>query len=768
MRRSVFIFVSLIAMATAAGPAEAQFSVSIAGYNVTADRQERLEEKHWLLAGSVELERDDTTVYADEVEFFEDKNLAIARGNVVVSQKTSRIAADSAEFNTKTALGTFHHASGIANIQPPRQSAPSLGVAVPQMSGQDTDVYFFGETVEKQGEKKYRITNGGFSTCVQPTPRWDLTADTVVLNVDHYTFLRQAIFRVKGVPMMYLPVLYYPTNEDGRATGFLIPTYGRSTFRGQTIQVPFFWAINRSHDATVAYNYYSKTGGGVEAEYRYETGGGSNGYIRALRIDDRETTYGEQVLPAGRSYTVNGNANRVLPGNFRARASVDYFTSLFTNQTLRTDLTQAGNNRRYYGANVVGAFRSYSLNGTFDYQEYFNNSTTSQVTGNGPRITLSRNERPITKNSRVYFSATADVGQLIREARTGGEVSDDRSLTRVDFAPQIRYPFTKWQWFTVNTSAAWRETFYSRSLGEVDSSVLTEDNLRRGFGTVGVQTTGPTFVRVWNTPDNGYAERFKHTFEPQIGIQRTTAIENFARIIPIDSSDYQYGDTTSITYGLSNRIYAKRKNGRFSVAQEIVALELQQSYYSDPRQAACDQRYQTSCGTAGPPSNLSPVSANLRVSPTQDFNSTARAEMDNRSKRLKTLSVNANLNVGQSLQTTFGWSRRFFVPDLPGYDDRALLDHYLNVSANLRTRDSRYGLNSSLNFDVRQSSLTQRRVSAYYNAQCCGLAMEYQRYSFAGVSSSVIPADHRFFLSFSLAGLGNFSPFSGGLNNVPR
>ena len=46
------------------------------------------------------------------------------------------------------------------------------------MTGQDNDVYFFGETVEKIGPKKYKITNGGFSTCVQPTPRWDLHADT--------------------------------------------------------------------------------------------------------------------------------------------------------------------------------------------------------------------------------------------------------------------------------------------------------------------------------------------------------------------------------------------------------------------------------------------------------------------------------------------------------------------------------------------------------------------------------------------------------------
>ena len=35
--------------------------------------------------------------------------------------------------------------------------------APPPMTGQETDVYFFGETVEKIGPRKYKITNGGFT-----------------------------------------------------------------------------------------------------------------------------------------------------------------------------------------------------------------------------------------------------------------------------------------------------------------------------------------------------------------------------------------------------------------------------------------------------------------------------------------------------------------------------------------------------------------------------------------------------------------------------
>jgi hypothetical protein len=96
------------------------------------------------------------------------------------------------------------------------------------------------------------------------------------------------------------------------------------------------------------------------------------------------------------------------------------------------------------------------------------------------------------------------------------------------------------------------------------------------------------------------------------------------------------------------------------------------------------------------------------------------------------------------------------------------LDHYLNVAANAHTIDNRFGGVYSFNYDVLRSALLQQRMSAFYNAQCCGIAFEYQRYNFAGVPSFVVPSDSRFFLSFTLAGLGNFSPFNGAMSGVPR
>ncbi len=742
---------------------------TISDYNVQAATQERLSETHWKLRGGVELEQKDTKLYADEVEFFTDQDRAIASGNVVFTQGANRIAADRADFNTQTRLGTFYNASGIANVQPPSRRAGGIGGGfAPPMSTEQTDVYFFGETVEKIGAKKYRITNGGFSTCVQPTPRWEMHADTVVLNIDHYTMLRNAVLSVKGVPMFYLPVLYYPTKEEGRATGILLPTYGASSLRGQAIHNAFFWAISRSQDATLMHDWYSKAGQGFGGEYRYNFGGGSDGSLSAHLLNQNATSGVSGSLPQTRAYEIRGAANQLLPGGLRARFFADYFSSVSVMQSFNTDVYAASRNSRQYGGNVVGAWRNFSLNGTYDRREFFASQSSSGVQGNSPRISLARNEKPLFKNAPLYFSANTEFVHLDRFNREGDAIvpGSDSSMARFDVAPQIRYPFKKWQWFTVNTAASWRETYYTRSYDS--QQVVTNTALNRQYFTLQAQATGPVLNRIFNTPDNGYAERFKHTIEPFLNVQRTSSIDNYQRIIQIDSFDAVVGNTTNFTYGINNRLYAKRQvvAGRPTAAQEILALEVVQTYYTSPLASQVDTRYQTSFGQAAP-SNFSPVQVSLRATPTAAVTATVRGEVDSKYRELRTLSANANFNVSSWIQTQIGWNKRFFIEQLQGFNDPSYLDHMITAQTTARTQDNRLGTTYSFNYDILRGGMVQQRIQGYYNAQCCGIAFEQQTYSYAGLSS-LFPPDRRFFLSFTLAGLGNFSPFSGGMNGIPR
>jgi LPS-assembly protein len=777
MSKVISTFLISVALLTVAGTRTAAAQQGVPGFdNAVAEKQERVGEKHFKLTGQVELKKlPDMELYADEVEIFTDQDRAIATGNVVLVQTGNRIAADRADFNTKTRLGTFFKAYGFANIKP---QAPRPGaIAIPPVSNQETDVYFQGETIEKIGPKKYRITDGGFTTCVQPTPRWDLRAGITVLNIDHYTLLRNAIFSAKGVPMLYTPILYYPTKKDDRATGILIPTYGQSTLRGHSIHNAFFWAIDRSQDLTLLHDWYSKTGQGVGSEYRYNFGAGSNGNLRGSFLDEHETTYvqddGTAVPQAGaRSYELHGGANQVLPGNLHARGRIDYFSSIVEAQSLNMDYTNAFQNQRSFGGNVVGAWRNYALNVTVDHTDYFSSPTSSTTSGSWPRVSFTRNERLIP-GTPLYFSVGSEYANLLRNSQDtdpNNESHFNEDVNRLDFNPQVRFPFKKWQWFTVNSTASWRDTYYTRSLSAADQTVVTDDPLSRRFFTLQTQIVGPVFNRIWDTPNNGFAEKFKHTVEPFLNISRTSSIDNFNQIIQIDGTDSIVGGTTQYNWGVNNRFYAKSpgEGGRPSQAREILDVSLSQTYYTNSLASQYDHQY-TSSTIAAAQSNFSPILLNIRGMPSNDLNATASIEIDSRYLAVRQISAGGTYNWSGRVQTNMNWSKQGYIPQLVGFDTQANLYQAVNGQTNVHTKDNGFGGIYSFSYDVTQGTMLQQRVSGFYNSQCCGIAFDYQTFNYGGVTSSLgVPSDHRFFLSFTLAGLGNFSPFNGAMSGVPR
>jgi hypothetical protein len=533
--------------------------------------------------------------------------------------------------------------------------------------------------------------------------------------------------------------------------------------------------MSRWQDATFLYDWFSKTGTGGGGEYRFNRGGGTDGQLSVYRLDEHAATYdtpsGPQTSSALKSFTVNSNAEHVFPFRLRGRARVNYFSSITANQTFQTNPIIAAVNNRYYGGNLVGGWGSYSLNAQYDHTENFPTTTQSYVYGGSPNISLTRGERPLfSKNSPFYFSATGDFAHLDHLSKQDDVVVDDRSLGRGDFISAIRYPFKKWQWFTVNSAVSWRETYYTRSLNPI-TNLPIDSSLNRQFTTFSAQSTGPTFTRVWNTPKSGYAERFKHTIEPTFGIQRTTAIPQSNLIIVNDGLDQTIGNTTSINYGLSNRLYAKRHIGTTSQAQQIVVLDLFQTYYTDARASIVDPRYTTTNipgQTTTPPSNFSAITANLRVSPTISTDTAVHVEVDPKYRQLRLVSMTSGYNWSARIQTSATWSKKFFIPQLGGFNDPAQLDNTVSFSTNAHTLTNKYGTNYSLNYDVLHSRFVQERITAFYNAQCCGVAFEYQQYNLQGFTTIGVPSDHRFFFSFTLAGLGNFSPFNGGLSGVPR
>jgi lipopolysaccharide assembly outer membrane protein LptD (OstA) len=158
---------------------------------------------------------------------------------------------------------------------------------------------------------------------------------------------------------------------------------------------------------------------------------------------------------------------------------------------------------------------------------------------------------------------------------------------------------------------------------------------------------------------------------------------------------------------------------------------------------------------------VSPVVIQLRGSPSPEFDATFRTEYDTQVHALRTLAANGTFS-RPWISATAGWSQKRYIPTLPGYDNPLLATHYLNAGTTIHSRKNAFGGVYSFNYDLQQHMYLQQRIMGYYNSQCCGVAAEYQTVNYGLAFTNIgVTQDHRFNISFTLAGIGTFSNLLG-------
>ena len=168
------------------------------------------------------------------------------------------------------------------------------------------------------------------------------------------------------------------------------------------------------------------------------------------------------------------------------------------------------------------------------------------------------------------------------------------------------------------------------------------------------------------------------------------------------------------------------------------------------------------------PSNFSPILFTLRPAD-NNLNATGSIEGGQPLSAGPAAIRGRKLHWSGRILTNLAWSKQNCIPQLSDCSSSFSESQGLNGQTNVHTRDNALGGVYSFTYDVAQGKLLSQRLTAFYNSQCCGVAIDYQRFNYGGVTAGLpVASDHRFFLSFSLAGLGNFSPFNGAMSGVPR
>ncbi len=757
-------FLALPASAAAQGSNEACAILSAAsmGNGVEGGRVVRRE----LRGGPglpVEVRCGTTLLIADEIDQLLAEDRFIARGNVVFQQTGTRIVAARGEYDRKTRLGVFEAASGTLQLTD-KQIDRSL------FNAQEPEAIFVADKIEKTGPQSYRLTNAVFSACVQPTRRWEVTASKLSFTVDKYAVMRNAVMRVKDVPVLYLPFFYYPIQQDGRATGFLMPSYGSSSFRGFTLSNAFFWAISRSQDATVYHDWFTSSGQGFGADYRYIRGASSQGDARFYVIREKATfaDNGTLISPARKSYEARGTISQSLPGRIRFQAQADYFTDVTAQQLYQVDLLSFSRRSRYVRAEATGQYGRIRAWVQGERNDILYGSTNYGSIRYLPRTNISISQAPLF-GTKITFAASLDTTNAVKfDDVTKPETRLE--VFRSDGSFTVRAPLQLGSAFGLEAGVNVRQTDWNVSRDAETGEFLKVPISRRLIETR-LRIRGPNFTRVFNTPGNGFAERYKHVIEPFATIQRTSSFDGFKQVVQFDGVDTILGGVTSVSYGIRNTLIARvRKGDGPPDIRDILSLDLSQTYYTNKLAAQYDQQYQSSFSNlysyVPPPSNLSPVRATLTFTPSTELGGRFGLEYDTQFRAVRKYDASFNTS-RRSFDVNASWTKRRVIPGLIGFDNPLNADHFIQAAARIRRPGGGKSIGYSTTYDVLRERMLQQRITGFYNAQCCGVSVDY---AVTNLSHLGLRNDKRFSISLTLAGIGSFTNPLGvfGNNGIQR
>lgn len=529
------------------------------------------------LRGEVEIRYRTYILSADEITYDSTTGDTQLEGHVVLDggPYDEHVSASHGTYNIRTETGTFYSVLGTAGFRI-RKSRYVLTSSNP--------FAFTGKVVEKHGPDHYLVRQGTVTTCELPHPKWQFYARHITVDVDGSAKIYNSNFRISGIPVFYFPFVTHPVQKQQRQSGFLIPSLGNSSTKGKIAGESVYWAINRSMDATVGGEYYSKRGWAQHGEFRARPSDTSFIDFNYVGVVDRGIggTCAAQPCPPGTSLKQDQggedarfSAEGRFGNNFRGVANVDYLSSFvfriaFTdvyNQAIDSEVKS-----QIFLSNTTNGFHYNALAERYQNFEVCNpenviGQTCTTLTQtelirvlHTPSFFVSGAERKLG-NAPLYWSFDSGVEGLQRRQIVVGEpepfgLRTDPLVGRFNLAPSLSMPM-EWKGWSFRPVLTLRDTLYTERFDAALAAATgraQEDLINRKALETAFEIRPPALSRIFERPWLG--RKWKHVIEPRVRYDYVTGVNNFANILRFDAEDI-LSDTNDLEYAIVNRVYAK-------------------------------------------------------------------------------------------------------------------------------------------------------------------------------------------------------------------
>jgi len=755
--------------------------------------------KVYTLRGDVQIQFADYIFHGDLVTYDSATGDVTAKGHVSLDggRRDIHITGSEGAYNLHSQTGKFYDVRGSTG-------ARFKGRSVTLTSS--SPLSFSGKLVEQTGPDEYVLHHGSVTSCELPRPKWTFTAARIILKVGSSAHVYNATFRLKGVPVFYLPYAAPPVERLGRESGFLIPIFGTSSTKGTVVGDSFYWAINRSMDATIGGEYLTKRGWALQENYRYRPNESSFLNLTYFGVLDRgitTTSVNQAGQPVSQTVKQGGedvklNAETTFAHDVRGVASLEYLSSFIFRLAFTENFSQAVNSEVNSAAFLTKNLKGFSFNSFVARYQNFQSSNNDDVITiqHAPGIELSSVDRKFF-GAPIYWSYDVDAGGLRRSQPgfvTPGVVG------RADVDPDVSLPIFYKGW-TFRPDVQLRNTVYSQQQSTAQGVTIAHHNVinRRTIAT-SVDLRPPVLSKVFDGTIAG--RKIKHTIEPRLVYRYTNGVENFGSIIRFDFRDI-LSNTNEVEFGLLQRLFARRERPECNQettssasdastqtiaaaascapagADDFVSWEVKMKYFADPtfggavvpgtRNVLTTTANFTGIAFVTDPRRFSPVVSRLRVRTSGNSDLEWQLDYDSKKGRINSSTLYTGFHFGDFF---VGVSHAYLqVPGEVVADPTTgtvlptCIPHVFNQPAcvpplfdQVRAQlgygsPTKRGWSAAGNigFDREFNLLQYGAAQTAYNWDCCGLSFEYRRFSLGSVRN-----ENQYRFAFTLANIGSF------------
>ena len=613
----------------------------------------------------------DMRVEADWIEYDEKTNQLTAGDRVKFTRAGDLLNGSKLSFNIETKTGTLT-----------------------DVSGQTDGYYLKAGEYERLPDGKWRLLKLSATACAGDCPKWGFTFKEAFITPGKEFSGTNLTFRIRNVPVLWLPRLTIPSEKRERASGFLIPGFSRSTVKGNSFRGSYFWAINRSYDLTFVGEYFARRGPTGTIDFHATPNA-------ATRIDVSQFFAIDRLDQGGQRTHIHALSD--LTKNWRGVANVDITSDFEFRQVFEEGFNVISSPMEQSQGFLTRNGARSSLNVLYSRSAVFFPAQ-SVVMRKFPAVDFQLPTNSLVAGRiPVYFSFD---GGLAGMARRDSQINTPAFMQRVDFHPSVEIPFVRSGLLSWSHRIGVRDTFYTHSI----NPAVAQRALNRGVFDYSTTITGPQVERDFGA--------WKHVFEPTVAYRYITGVDSFRNTVVVDETDL-VTNTNEVEYGLTNRFYTDREFLTWRIAQKMYFDRSFGGALLSGRRNALNPLMDLTgfAFSDGLRRRFSPVVSTLRIATSPATSTDIEVDYDSQRHAFSSAGIMGAIN-----RSVFNSSVGYFFNKRTEIQDANNQLRALVSVGNPRARgfSAGFGFSYDIYHSIFQSSVGQ----VNYNAECYGLSFE--------------------------------------------